>query len=269
MDVIILKENKSIGIVTIIMNFSSYLDMNIFALLLMFLIPFLITIFNLCFWSAIFEYKKQIYGMTKNQLITYMLLVNVFYQQFNVYTPATTALWEGSIVRYYTKPLGLIRQFIYEVIGKSWLPNWLIFSFPTIIIARLLGFHFFVSDFKHFIFFILSFIISIIIGFEIDIIFSAIAIKLKNGCWAAQQIRNILIIMLSGQLIPLQFFPKIIKQILEILPFGSLANAPVSIYIGGEYFYTIGIQCFWAIFMGFLSYIIFKKSEENMISLGG
>lgn len=110
---------------------------------------------------------------------------------------------------------------------------------------------------------------AIIIGFEIDIAFSSIAIRLKNGCWAAVQIRNAIIIVLSGQLVPFQVLPDKLAGFLMLLPFASIANAPLSIYVGGDYTVRILLQCFWAIVLGFVSYIMFTKAEEEMVSFGG
>ena len=54
-----------------------------------------------------------------------------------------------------------------------------------------------------------------------------------------------------------------------LLPFASIANAPLSIYVGGDYTVRILLQCFWAIVLGFVSYIMFTKAEEEMVSFGG
>lgn len=143
------------------------------------------------------------------------------------------------------------------------------FSIPTVLIIAICGFEFLPYDFIHFIFFLISMLMAIIIGFEIDIAFSSIAIRLKNGCWAAVQIRNAIIIVLSGQLVPFQVLPDKLAGFLMLLPFASIANAPLSIYVGGDYTVRILLQCFWAIVLGFVSYIMFTKAEEEMVSFGG
>lgn len=264
-----LKRRSCIRKNTIKMYLKTVGDVNIIALLVNFSIPFLATMFEVFFWSSLTGKEGYFSGAISNRVVTYIILANIFQDQFNVYTPATTALWEGSIIRYYTRPIKLISQFVYETIGKSWIPKWVMYSLPTMIIVLLCGYDIWPYDWIHFVFFVCSIILAIVIGFEIDIIFSAIAIRLKNGCWAAEQIRNALIIVLSGQLIPLQLLPNKVATILMILPFSSLANAPLEIYIGGEFIARILLQCFWAIIIGVIAYLVFKKSEERMISFGG
>lgn len=235
-------------------------DTNIILILVSFVVPFLVTLFELLFWSSL---------TSEAGIVTYILLANVLQEQFNIYTPTTTSLWEGSIIKYYTRPVKIIPQLIYETIGKSWIPKWIMFSIPTVIITSIFGFDILPYDMTHFIFFLVSMVFTIIIGFEIDIIFSSIAIKLQNGCWAAMQIRNAIIIILSGQLIPFQILPNKLTRILELLPFASIASAPLTIYIGGDFVKKIFFQCFWAILLGVCSYLVFIKSEEGMISFGG
>ena len=244
-------------------------DTNALVVFVSFIIPFLVTLFELLFWGAITENGVYYMGIRSSDLVKYILLANLFQQQFNVYTPATAALWEGSIIRYYTRPVSIIQQLVYEMIGKLWIPKWLMFSIPTVLIIAICGFEFLPYDFIHFIFFLISMLMAIIIGFEIDIAFSSIAIRLKNGCWAAVQIRNAIIIVLSVQLVPFQVLPDKLAGFLMLLPFASIANAPLSIYVGGDYTVRILLQCFWAIVLGFVSYIMFTKAEEEMVSFGG
>lgn len=235
----------------------------------MLLFLFLVTLFEVLFWSSVNNSEFSFSDIRSDKLITYILLANVLQDQFNIYTPATTALWEGSIIRYYTRPLNIILQLIYERLGKSWIPRWIMFSIPTVIIVFICGYDIWPYDFVHFIFFLISMVFSIIIGFEIDIIFSSVAIRLKSGCWTAEQICNAIIIVLSGQLIPFQILPDKLSKILMLLPFSSIASAPLTMYSGGGYIVRITVQCFWAIVFGLGVYIIFKKSEERMILFGG
>ena len=59
--------------------------------------------------------------------------------------------------------------------------------------------------------------------------------------------------------------------VFALLPFGSIGNAPLTIYTGmeSEIIKTIGIQIFWNIILWTAGIKIFIKSEERMISFGG
>ena len=74
-----------------------------------------------------------------------------------------------------------------------------------------------------------------------------------------------------GALIPFIFFPWGLGKIFALLPFGSVGNAPLTIYTGmeSEIMKIIGIQIFWNIVLWIVGIKIFIKSEERMISFGG
>lgn len=118
---------------------------------------------------------------------------------------------------------------------------------------------------------LISLLLSVSLGFALDLLFTSFAIRLKNGCWAATKVRESIYSLLSGALIPFVFFPWGLGRIFALLPFGSVGNAPLTIYTGmeSEIIKTIGIEIFWNITLWVAGIKIFIKSEERMISFGG
>lgn len=78
---------------------------------------------------------------------------------------------------------------------------------------------------------------------------------------------------MSGSLIPLAFFPKVIATILGFLPFSSLVYTPVMIVIGKYRFEQIGValglQFFWLMVMMLLSHVIWKQVQDHLTIQGG
>ena len=117
---------------------------------------------------------------------------------------------------------------------------------------------------------IISLILAASLGFAMDFIFSAFAMRLKNGAWAALMIRESFIGMLSGRIIPFSVMPLGIVKMLDLLPFASLASTPLNIYIGATKPTTqILRQVLWNIIFWIIAFRVYKKSEEEMISFGG
>lgn len=117
----------------------AYADATKSALALNFLLPFCLTLISVSFWQSIPAEKFPIYGMSREQLVTYMLLTFIFREMFNVVTPVTELLWNGSIVQYYARPVALLQQFILVTISKYWLFKGLIFSLPTLLLGMARG----------------------------------------------------------------------------------------------------------------------------------
>lgn len=222
-------------------------------------------------WKALASEGADFGLMTLKQLLTYTLMSSVLRQQLNIISPATSSLWEGSIIGRYTRPIPVIVSFIVETIGKWWIPVFLFYGLPLFMISPLLGISPLPVHGLAAVQTCISLIASASLGFAIDLLFAAFAMRLKNGCWAATHIRESIYSLLSGELIPFALFPFGIGSFFALTPFGSIAHAPLTIYVGTaeEPWKLIALQLFWNVILWFLAIKTFHKSEERMISFGG
>lgn len=209
-------------------------------------------------------------GMPIEQLLTYTLMASVLRQQLEIISPATSALWEGSIANRYTRPVPIIASLAAETVGR-WIPVFLFYSLPLLLLSPFFGINPLPSSVLAGMLFPVSLSLSILIGFALDLIFASTAIRMKNGCWAAVQIRESVTALASGALIPFSMFPGRAGTVLAYLPLGSVANAPLTVYTGtarnpGLLLLT---QAFWAAVLWAAALNFFHKSEERMISYGG
>ena len=78
---------------------------------------------------------------------------------------------------------------------------------------------------------------------------------------------------LSGNIIPLPFFPKKYLRLLELSPFAYMQNVPFRIYsgdlIGREMYQCILRQVFWLVSLMFLGIVIWKQAEKRIVIQGG
>lgn len=222
-------------------------------------------------WKALAGEGADLGAMTLQQLLTYTLMSSVLRQQLNIISPATSALWEGSIIGRYTRPIPVIGSFVIETIGRWWIPVLLFFGLPLWLLSPLLGIHPLPESAAAGAQALLSLTASASLGFAIDLMFASFAIQLKNGCWAVTRIREAIYSLLSGELIPFALFPWGLGAIFALTPFGSIAHAPLTIYIGAAEnpWRVIGLQLFWNAAVWILALKCFHKSEERMISYGG
>lgn len=222
-------------------------------------------------WTSLDREGADLGGMALNQLMTYSLISTVLHQQLNIVSPATSSLWEGSVIGRFTRPVPVFVSFISETIGRWWIPSFLFFGLPLLIISPFLGVNpapvSLASGFAA----LLSLVLSASLGFAIDLLFAAFAMFLKNGCWVATNIREAAFSLLSGELIPFALFPWGLDKFFSLLPFGSIAHAPLTIYTGTaeDPLSTIGLQLIWNVVLWLAAARVFKKSKERMISFGG
>lgn len=79
--------------------------------------------------------------------------------------------------------------------------------------------------------------------------------------------------LLSGKVIPIPFLPDGLRQVVELLPFASMQNAPLRIYggdiAGMQALQTIFLQCFWLTAMILAGRILLQKALKRVVIQGG
>lgn len=85
--------------------------------------------------------------------------------------------------------------------------------------------------------------------------------------------KNCIVAFLSGQTIPLSFFPNQVEQFFLLLPFASLNYTPVMVYMGKyngiTLIYSLAIQIFWVMFFWLFSKWLWHISIKHLSVQGG
>lgn len=120
--------------------------------------------------------------------------------------------------------------------------------------------------------FLMSLLLAFLINFYFNICFGFSAFIFKN-LWGSNLLKNSLVAFMSGSLIPLAFFPKLIADLLHLLPFSSLVYTPVMIVIGkysiAQICQALALQAFWLLVMVLASQLIWKKVQSHLTIQGG
>ncbi|MEY8356965.1 hypothetical protein AALB39_26975 [Lachnospiraceae bacterium 54-53] len=222
-------------------------------------------------WKSLAESGALPEDTPLDQLMTYTLMSTIFHQEFNIISPATASLWEGSIISRFLRPMPVEVSFMAETVGRWWIPSFLFFGLPLWLLSPALGIRPWPVTAGAGLLALFSLMLAASLGFAIDLIFAALAMYLKNGCWAALAVREAIYSLLSGEMIPFSLFPFGIGTIFSLLPLGSVAHGPLTIYTDSACspWSILGLQIFWNIILWTAAVRIFRKSKERMISFGG
>lgn len=79
--------------------------------------------------------------------------------------------------------------------------------------------------------YLVSLTLAYLINFFFNICFGFTAFVFKN-LWGSNLLKTSIVAFMSGSMIPLAFFPKVVSAILSLLPFSSLIYTPVMIIVG-------------------------------------
>lgn len=223
----------------------------------------------LLLWRSLAGQGAELGGMTLQQLLVYTMLSSVFREQLNIVTPVINSFWEGSLISRYMRPAPVLRQLMAETVG-SWLPGLLLYTLPMLAISFLLGMGLSASLADNGLAFLISLSLSISLGFAMDFLFAAMVIYLKNANYTAYVIRQAVINLFTGAVIPFALMPWGMGRVLELLPFGSVASAPLLVMVGADnVLRLIALQLVWNLILWPLALYAYNSSQERMVSYGG
>ncbi|MBE6013297.1 MAG: hypothetical protein E7234_12210 [Lachnospiraceae bacterium] len=227
-----------------------------------------IQVFNLIILSIFWRTFLKAQGEGEayiGKLLAYTYLSIILKDFLNIESPASSWNYEGIFNKLFIRPMNVLMDLAAETIGKM-LPKLLFFTVPMLIIAPFMGIDLMPENG----YFLLSFILSVSLGFAIDYIFACLTIRLMSLSWAVYSVRMALVGILSGGLIPFSLMPEKIGRILMYQPFASLSGGFLSIYTGLEPPFEIIItQLLWNIVLWPLAIFWFRHSREEIVSYGG
>ena len=86
-------------------------------------------------------------------------------------------------------------------------------------------------------------------------------------------IKNVIVRILSGTLLPIWFMPSVMKKIIAWTPFESIYFTPVQIYLGEiqgvELLEKLLIQLIWVFMLWLIARFFWKKGVKKLVVQGG
>ena len=79
--------------------------------------------------------------------------------------------------------------------------------------------------------------------------------------------------LLSGQIIPLIFFPGLLQRIVLALPFAAIYSTPLLIYTGNiqpqQYAAAMAAQLAWTAGFGAIAFVMWRAARRRVVVQGG
>lgn len=229
-------------------------------------------------WRAVFQSSGQteLEGFSLSVILVYIFMSEISSKIVDNRTDANIAeeVLDGSISMNLIKPVNYRTRLLFSTLGSS------IYRFIAVGIPIWLGLelyrYFALGENFHSLQIVLLYLISISLSlgiiFLINFTYGLLSFYITN-LWGFRQMKNVIIVFLSGRLIPLVFFPDWLQKVLNFLPFSSINYTPVMIYIGKytgvQIIYSIALQLFWLISLFYLSEFAWKRSVKRLTILGG
>jgi len=257
--------SKISAISTMKMSCTGKLNGGIFALFSGYILKIIYLLPMIFLWRSFAAGGADLGGFTLSRLLTYTCVSAMLSEQLNVWTDASSWNYDGHLINLYMRPQSIFGQIIFRTVG-GWMPELLMFSLPLAVILPFFG----VNIIPATIWFLPCLILSVSLGFAVDTLFVCLSIRMKNTEWQITCFRRAISAVLSGAVIPFDLLPFGMGGVFRLLPFGSMASAPLTLFVGtAEPFNIILLQVIWNIILWAAAILIFGKSRERIVSYGG
>ena len=210
---------------------------------LQFRLSFIVLIFgNLLYLTLIYFLWKSIYasantdvvnGMTFEQTMIYLVLATALCNFMEMYT-----VWDigrdiqsGKIVLHLLRPMRF-KSYTFWSCSGALIVNFVATFIPTMLIVMLIT-HGTIPIGINLLYFAIAVVLGIIINYNIDFIISAVCIYTES-IWGINIMKQVVIALLSGATIPLAFFPDKVLKIVNVLPFKSIYDTPLTLLLDGS-----------------------------------
>jgi ABC-2 type transport system permease protein len=224
-------------------------------------------------WRSIFQGREILRCMTFNETFLYIALASSIFVMLKTWTDWEMAfqIRQGSIIMTLIKPLNLQLFCMSQAAGFS-IGNFVAITLPTVLALIFIFKVSFVWG-VGLLFFPLGIVLAFLLNSAIDYIVGLTSFYTES-IWGISSVKEIIVLFLSGSLIPLPFFPEAVQKVLAWLPFQAMYHLPLTMVTHpdqpvGVYLQAIGVQVAWVAILFFVSRQYYKQAVKVLRVSGG
>lgn len=229
-------------------------------------------------WMAVYGSSETgvLGGMTRNEMVVYVFMAHVTASMVNISISKTVSddIVKGTVSMNLIKPIdyrmSLIARAVGDMVYQFLLPGIIIWIGLEIYRVQVLGEQ--VVSMVTILGYLISVVMSFLIYVLFDFCFGMIAF-FTTYIFGMTMAKNAILSFLTGQLIPLSFFPEGVQRIFDFLPFSSMIYTPVMIYLGkytgSELVFVLLRQAVWVLILYAAGSLIWRRVTTRLVVLGG
>ncbi|HYH02308.1 MAG TPA: ABC-2 family transporter protein [Bacillota bacterium] len=223
-------------------------------------------------WKAIYGTRAEIGGISFRMVATNFVLGLGIANLFNFdYKIISQKVKDGTIAMDLLKPVDFNGYILAKTIGNVCF-NTLVQFLPALILAVIFIGILPPHSWLALGWFGLSLIFSFLLLYHLNYIISIASFWFYN-IWSLATLKDVVVSILSGTLIPMWFMPEALAGLIKLTPFDSLFFVPVSIYLGritaGGLLWALGKQLIWCSVLFGFSQLLWKAATKRLIVEGG
>lgn len=232
----------------------------------------LLYVIFICIYKALYGGAQEVDGITLSMVTTNFILslclsnVYRFDDEF-----IEKKLKDGSIANEFLKPVNFKGRILAENLGENFFG--ICFNFlPVVIIVSMFSDIQKPSSTIGFLLFIISAILGYLILWEMSFVVQTLTFWMFR-VWGISTIKNVIVSIFSGSMIPLWFMPDWVMNFMKLTPFDSIYFTPVKLYLGqitsNDLAWNLGRQVLWIGILYVIGEILWKCAEKKVVVQGG
>jgi len=224
-------------------------------------------------WKAAYSGVDQVAGVDQLRMLRYTVMSGVLGSLFvfSIEGEVRQKIRMGNIAVDFIKPVNIFKLYFMQDIGNL-LSAVFQRAVPVLIFSALFITAPLPSSALNLVLFLISAAVSYIILWHISALTGLLYFKVFN-LGPLSNIKDYVISILSGSLIPIWFFPEPLQQILRFFPFIYIYQLPLGIFIGrsslSDAVFGMAIQAIWAILFALLFRYCSRRVEKSVLIQGG
>lgn len=224
-------------------------------------------------WHSIYANQTSLRGLTFNETIIYVSLGSTVFVILKTYADwfVSHEIEDGTIAIYLTRPVDYELYTMAVSLG-SVISTMTVVILPTILLL-IYVFHISFTFGPGLLLFPFSLALAFLISFCFDYVTGLLAFYTES-IWGISTTKEILISIMAGALVPLQFFPDAIQKILLLLPFQAIYYTPLMMVTRPDQplptqLSMLGVQAFWVVVLYIGTRLFYNQAIKVLRVAGG
>lgn len=222
-------------------------------------------------FKALFKGHAKVNGYTFEMVITSILFIICMTDVYiNHELFIQKKMKEGALLTELMKPVDFKTRVLFEDIGNVGFKLCFLMA-PVILIVSMFADIMNPYNIRCLLISLISAILGFFIYWHIGLVINEITF-FEFSVWALVVIKNGIIDVFGGMLLPIWFLPDAIKEVLYFTPIPYIFQVPVDIYLGmysgKEIVHCLFIQLFWLVSLFVLGRFIWNKGLDKILKRG-